>query len=166
MLEVPQETHRQGNRDTAMSPLAKVMVCKRADNHAGMHIAAKTQLDGDALLLNDSTVRRLDVNHVAEAVGPPGQQRVELAVGRRSGCFGKVQRDAQAGGLCTLEGGREDAHVAFSWVTAEVDADNAGRAVGEGEVDDGFGFGGRVTAVDGEDEEGAQGAGGMGVVRV
>jgi hypothetical protein len=149
-----------------MSPLAKVVVCKRPGDHAGMHIAAKTQLDSNVLLLNDGAVRRLDVNHVAEAVGQPGQQRVELAVGRRSGCFGKVQRDAQAGGFCALEGGCEEAHVAFCWVAAEVDADDAGRAVGEGEVDDGFGFGGRVAAVDGEDEEGAQGAGGVGVVRV
>ena len=131
-----------------------------------MHVTAKAQLDGDVLLLDDGTVGGLDVNHMAEAVGLPGQQRLELAVRRRGGRLCKVQGYMEACGFCALEGGREDAHVALGWVAAEVDADDAGRTVGEGEVDDSFSFGGRVAAVDGEDEEGAQSAGGVAVVGV
>jgi hypothetical protein len=77
-----------------------------------------------------------------------------------------VKSYVEASGFGALEGGCEDAHVALGWVAAEVDANDAGGAVGEGEVDDGFGFGGRVAAIDGEDEEGAEGTGGVVVVRV
>lgn len=58
-------THRQGNGDVGVSPIAEMVVSIGAGNHASVDIAAQTQLKGDVALLYDGAERGLDVDHVA-----------------------------------------------------------------------------------------------------
>lgn len=77
-----------------------------------------------------------------------------------------MQSQLQPSGFGACKCGSKSADVALGRVAAEVDADDAAGAVGEGEVDDMVCFGGRGAAVNGQDEEGTKRVGRMAVVRV
>lgn len=132
-----------------------------------MHVARQAQLQREfpgSDFLPDGVG---DVDDVADPVGVVRKQGAQLLLQRRRGRghFGEMQRQLHTVLFGARERGAVDGDVAFCGIAAEVDADDAARAVSDGEVDDLHGFGGVVGSVDGEDEVGGHfvvGGGGEG----
>lgn len=92
------------------------------------------------------------MDHVAQAVGVPRHDGVELGVRGATLGLGKVDRDLQPGVPRGAERRCERRHVALGRVPAQVDADDAlaGELAGQGH--NLVGLGGRVAPVHGQDE--------------
>lgn len=97
-----------------------------ADNHLGVDVAAEAQLEADAGGGGDAASHAVGhVDDVAEAVGGPAQEGIELGLGGAAGRLGEMDSEAEAGSAGGLRGGREEGDIAAGRITAEVDADDA-----------------------------------------
>jgi hypothetical protein len=154
-------TYAQSNWTPRPPPPPKMMVPKRPRDHLRVHIAAQAELQSQLPPHNLLLHRSRYVDHVADAVRLVREQRPELAVGGRLRGLGEMDGALQAVGAGFAEGGREEGDVPGARVAAEVDAHDTASAVLAGELDDGERGGEVVAAVDGEDEVGLHGVGGV-----
>jgi hypothetical protein len=127
-----------------------MVVLITACNHLRAHIAAQTQLDANILLLNPLAKLLLDVDHVAQAIWLPAQQRGQFCIRAGELSLGKMQCHLQPRSFRTSEGSCKDSDVAFGWIAAQIDAYDT--VIFEREINDFLCFSGRVAPVDGENE--------------